>query len=193
MGDAAAAGAALAVGAAGLGEQAGEGDGARAVDEVPQDHEGVLDVEVGEVVGDVGAQHVGVAGVAQLGEVVDGVVGAPSRAVGVGVGGEVEVDGAGDGVEEGAFDDAIADGRDAEGSYAVTVGLGDVVAEERCRTVGAVAQLLTQLGDDLVRPGGDRLGFLREVAVVGVVGEDALPAPCQVLDRCECGEQTVSG
>ena len=43
------------------------------MDEVPKDEEGVLDVEVGEVVGDVGAQHVGVAGVAQLGEVVDGI------------------------------------------------------------------------------------------------------------------------
>ena len=99
--------------------------------------QGVLDAEVGEVVLDVGAQHVAVACVPQPGEVVDGVVGADARPVGEGAGGHDEVGPVGDRVDDRALDDPVPDRGDVQSADLPGGALGDAEAQERVRFVGS--------------------------------------------------------
>lgn len=188
LGDAAAASAALPVGAAGPGDEVDEVDGERAADDGGEDRQGVLDVEVGEVVLDVGAQDVAVAVVAQGGEVVDGVVGSDAGAVGEGAGGHDPVGVVRDGVDDGALDDAVADGGDVQNAGLAGSALGDVGAQERGGEVGALAQGGGQLGEEAVEVSGDEAGLALEEAVAGVPDQDHLPGAGQTLDRAETFE-----
>ena len=188
LGDAAAACAALPAGAAGPGDEADEVDGARAADDGGEDRQGVLDVEVGEVVLDVGAQDVAVAVVAQGGEVVDGVVGSDAGAVGEGAVGHDPVGVVRDGVDDGALDDAVADGGDVQDAGLAGSALGDVGAQERGGEVGALAQGGGQLGEEAVEVSGDEAGLALEEAVAGVPDQDHLPGAGQALDRAETFE-----
>ena len=137
LGDAAVAGAPLAPGAPRPGDEPDEVDGARAAGDGGEGGQGVLDAEVGEVVLDVGAQHVAVAGVSQPGEVVDGVVGADARPVGEGAGGHGEVGPVDDRVDDRALDDPVPDGGDVQGADLPGVALGDAEAQERVGLVGS--------------------------------------------------------
>ena len=193
LGDAAAASAALPTGAAGPGDEADEVDGARAADDGGEDRQGVLDVEVGEVVLDVGAQDVAVAVVAQGGEVVDGVVGSDAGAVGEGAGGHDPVGVVRDGVDDGALDDAVADGGDVQDAGLTGSALGDVGAQERGGEVGALAQGGGQLGEEAVEVSGDEAGLALEKAVAGVPDQDHLPGAGQALDRAEAFERRGRG
>jgi len=193
LGDAAAASAALPAGAAGPGDEADEVDGARAADDGGEDRQGVLDVEVGEVVLDVGAQDVAVAVVAQGGEVVDGVVGSDAGAVGEGAGGHDPVGVVRDGVDDGALDDAVADGGDVQDAGLAGNALGDVGAQERGGEVGALAQGGGQLGEEAVEVSGDEAGLALEEAVAGVPDQDHLPGAGQALDRAEAFERRGRG
>ena len=188
LGDAATASAALPAGAAGPGDEADEVDGARTADDGGEDRQGVLDVEVGEVVLDVGAQDVAVAVVAQGGEVVDGVVGSDAGAVGEGAGGHDPVGVVRDGVDDGALDDAVADGGDVQDAGLAGSALGDVGAQERGGEVGALAQGGGQLGEEAVEVSGDEAGLALEEAVAGVPDQDHLPGAGQALDRAEAFE-----
>jgi PE-PGRS family protein len=193
LGDAAAASAALPADAAGPGDEADEVDGARAADDGGEDRQGVLDVEVGEVVLDVGAQDVAVAVVAQGGEVVDGVVGSDAGAVGEGAGGHDPVGVVRDGVDDGALDDAVADGGDVQDAGLTGSALGDVGAQERGGEVGALAQGGGQLGEEAVEVSGDEAGLALEEAVAGVPDQDHLPGAGQALDRAEAFERRGRG
>lgn len=137
LGDAAVAGAPLAPGAPRPGDEPDEVDGARAAGDGGEGGQGVLNAEVGEVVLDVGAQHVAVAGVSQPGEVVDGVVGADARPVGEGAGGHDEVGPVDDRVDDRALDDPVPDGGDVQGADLPGGVLGDAEAQERVGFVGS--------------------------------------------------------
>lgn len=137
MGDAAVAGAPLAPGAPRPGDEPDEVDGARAASDGGEGGQGVLDAEVGEIVLDVGAQHVAVAGVPQPGEVVDGVVGADARPVGEGAAGHDELGPVDDRVDDRTLDDPVPDGGDAQGANFPGGALGDAEAQERVGFVGS--------------------------------------------------------
>ena len=119
------------------GNEPDEVDGARAAGNGGEGSQGVLDVEVGEVVLDVGAQDVAVACVPQPGEVVDGVVGADTRPVGEGAGGHGEVGPVGDRVDDRALDDPVPDRGDVQGADLPGGALGDAEAQERVGLVGS--------------------------------------------------------
>jgi len=72
----------------------------------------------------VGGRPVGVAGVSQPGEVVDGVVGADARPVGEGAGGHGEVGPVGDRVDDRALDDPVPDGGGVRARTSPEVPLG---------------------------------------------------------------------
>ena len=137
LGDAAVAGTPLAPGAPRPGNEPDEVDGARAAGDGGEGGQGVLDAEVGEIVLDVGAQHVAVAGVPQPGEVVDGVIGADTRPVGEGAWGHGEVGPVGDRVDDRALDDPVPDGGDVQGADLPGGALGDAEAQERVGLVGS--------------------------------------------------------
>ena len=94
-------------------------------------------LKVGEVVLDVGAQDVAVAGVPQPGEVVDGVIGADARPVGEGAWGHGEVGLVGDRVDDRALDDPVPDGGDVQGADLPGGAFGDAEAQERVGLVGS--------------------------------------------------------
>lgn len=98
---------------------------------------GVLDAEVGEVILNVGAQDVVVAGVPQPGEVVDGVIGADTRPVGERAGGHGEIGPVGDRVDDRALDDPVPDRGDVQGADLPGGALGDAKAQERVGLVGS--------------------------------------------------------
>ena len=134
-----------------------------------------------------------VAVVAQGGEVVDGVVGSDAGAVGEGAGGHDPVGVVRDGVDDGALDDAVADGGDVQDAGLTGSALGDVGAQERGGEVGALAQGGGQLGEEAVEVSGDEAGLALEEAVAGVPDQDHLPGAGQALDRAEAFERRGRG
>ena len=79
-----------------------------------------------------------------------------------------------DGVDDGALDDAVADGGDVQDAGLAGSALGDVGAQERGGEVGALAQGGGQLGEEAVEVSGDEAGLALEEAVAGVPDQDHL-------------------